>query len=184
MVWATRQASGREVFGWAMFDFANQAYTLLIVTVIYGDLFTRVIVGDSTDDYRLGNLLWSTALALSYLAVVVTAPPCGAIMDYAAAKKRFLFVSYIVTVAATAALYWVEPGFVVLGVLLIALSNYAYSMGETFVAGFLPDIAGPGEMGRVSGLGWSLGYIGGLCATAFAVVVLGEVSAENFERIR
>ncbi len=54
----------REIFGWAMFDFANQAYTLLIITVIFGDLFTRVIVGDAPD-YRLGNLLWSMALGLS-----------------------------------------------------------------------------------------------------------------------
>ncbi|MBK1734334.1 MFS transporter [Halorhodospira abdelmalekii] len=167
-----------------MFDFANQAYTLLIITVIYGDLFTRIIVGDGGGDYRLGNLLWSTALALSYLGVVATAPWCGAVMDYAAAKKRFLFISYITTVAATAALYWVEPGYIVLGFVLIVISNYAYSMGEAFIAGFLPDIAGPSEMGRVSGLGWSLGYIGGLCATLFTVLILGEVSEENFDRIR
>ncbi len=184
MIWATERAPRREVFGWAMFDFANQAYTLLIITVVYGDLYTRLIVGDAADDFRLGNLLWSAALALSYLAVVVTAPVCGAIMDYTAAKKRFLFISYATTVATTTALYWVEPGYVVLGFLLIALSNYAYSMGEAFIAGFLPDIAAPGEMGRVSGLGWSLGYVGGMFATAFTVLLLGEVSAENFDRIR
>ena len=184
MIWATSRASRREVFGWAMFDFANQAYILLIITVVYGDLFTRVIVGDAGDGYRLGNLLWSAALALSNLAVVASAPLLGAVMDYAAAKKRFLFVSYLATVAATTALYWVEPGDIALGFLLIAVSNYAYSLGEAFVAGFLPDIAAPAEMGRVSGLGWSLGYLGGLCATAFTVLVLGEVSAANYERIR
>ncbi len=184
MVWATSRAPRREVLGWAMFDFANQAYTLLIITVVYGDLFTRVIVGDAGDDYRLGNLLWGSALALSYLAVVATAPALGAVMDYAAAKKRFLFASYTATVAATAALYAVEPGQVALGFTLIALSSYAYCLGEAFIAGFLPDIAAPHEMGRVSGLGWSLGYLGGLCATAFTVLVLGEVSAENFDRIR
>ncbi|MBK1652152.1 MFS transporter [Halorhodospira halochloris] len=167
-----------------MFDFANQAYTLLIITVIYGDLFTTVIVGDMGDDYRLANLLWSSALAISYLAVVASAPVCGAVMDYAAAKKRFLFISYVTTVAATAALYLVEPGYIIIGFVLIAISNYAYSMGEAFIAGFLPDIADSREMGRVSGMGWSLGYIGGLCATLFTVLVLGEVSEENFERIR
>jgi len=51
-----KRAPAREIFGWAMFDFANQAYTLLIITVIFGDLFTRVIVGDAPD-YCLGNLL-------------------------------------------------------------------------------------------------------------------------------
>lgn len=183
-MWATSKASRREVFGWAMFDFANQAYTLLIITVVYGELFTTVIVTEMGDDYRLANLLWSSALALSYCAVVASAPVCGAVMDYAGAKKRFLFISYVTTVTATAALYLVEPGYIVLGLILIALSNYAYSMGEAFIAGFLPDIADSREMGRVSGLGWSLGYLGGLCATVFTVLVLGEVSKENFERIR
>ncbi|MFP4147455.1 MAG: MFS transporter [Halorhodospira sp.] len=167
-----------------MFDFANQAYTLLIVTVVYGDLFTRVIVGDAGDGYRLGNLLWSSALALSYLVVVMTAPVFGAVMDYAAVKKRFLLASYLATVLTTAALYWVDPGQIVLGFLLITLSSYAYCLGEAFIAGFLPDIAASREIGRVSGVGWSLGYVGGLLATAFTVLVLGEVSAENFERIR
>ncbi|MFN2338071.1 MAG: MFS transporter, partial [Gammaproteobacteria bacterium] len=48
----TPRATRKEIFGWAMFDFANQAYTLLIITVVFGDLFTRVIVGDAQDDYR------------------------------------------------------------------------------------------------------------------------------------
>ena len=104
-------APKREIFGWAMFDFANQAYTLLIITVIYGDLFTRVIVGDAPD-YRLGNLLWSVALAISYLMVVIANPVCGAIMDYSRSRKRFLFASYLLTVSATVLLYFVEPGWV------------------------------------------------------------------------
>ncbi|MCP1328013.1 MFS transporter, partial [Halomonas sp. 707D4] len=109
------RASRREIFGWAMFDFANQAYTLLIITVVFGELFTTVIVGDRGDGFRLANFLWSLALAASYLMVVVSAPLCGAIMDYRAEKKRFLFASYLATVATTAMLYFVEPGFVVAG---------------------------------------------------------------------
>ena len=85
-------ASRREIFGWAMFDFANQAYTLLIITVVFGELFTTVIVGDRGDNFRLANFLWSLALAISYLMVVITAPLCGAVMDYRAEKKRFLLI--------------------------------------------------------------------------------------------
>ncbi|MCW8875285.1 MAG: MFS transporter, partial [Gammaproteobacteria bacterium] len=77
----TPRATRKEIFGWAMFDFANQAYTLLIITVVFGDLFTRVIVGDAQDDYRLGNLLWSLSLATGYFLVVITAPVLGAVMD-------------------------------------------------------------------------------------------------------
>jgi len=179
-----RLASRREIFGWAMFDFANQAFTLLIITVVFGELFTTVIVGDRGDNFRLANLLWSLALAVSFLLVVLTAPLCGAIMDYRAEKKRFLFASYLATVVATALLYFVEPGYIWLGMLLIIVSNYAYSMGESFIAAFLPELGPPEFLGKISGFGWALGYIGGLCAAGFTLMVLGEASAENFERIR
>ena len=173
----------REVFGWAMFDFANQAYTLLIITVIFGDLFTRVIVADAPD-FRLGNLLWSLALAASYLLVLVAAPVAGSIMDATRSRKRFLLASWLLTVAATAALYWVEPGLILLGMVLIVISNFGYAIGESFIASFLPDLGPPERLGWISGLGWALGYAGGLVATAFALVLLGDVSADNFERIR
>lgn len=177
-------ASRKEIFGWAMFDFANQAYTLLIITVVFGDLFSRIIVGDRGDDYRYGNLLWSVALSVSYLMVVASAPILGAIMDFTAAKKRFLFASYLLTVVATCALYFVAPGLVWLGVVLIIVSNYAYSAGEAFIASFLPDLGPPEELGWISGFGWALGYIGGLFAAGFTLLFLGEVSLENFERVR
>lgn len=177
-------ASRREIFGWAMFDFANQAYTLLIITVVFGELFTTVIVGDRGDGYRLANFLWSMALAASYLLVVLTAPLLGAVMDYRAQKKRFLFLSYIATVVTTALLYFVAPGYIWLGVVLIILSNYAYSMGESFIAAFLPELGPPSTLGKISGFGWALGYIGGLFAAGFTLVVLGEATADNFERIR
>lgn len=176
-------APAREIFGWAMFDFANQAYTLLIITVVFGDLFTRIVVGDAPD-YRLGNLLWSVALAVSYLLVAIAAPACGAIMDYSRSRKRFLFASYLLTVAATALLWFVAPGYAWLGVVLIIISNFAFSIGESFIASFLPGLGPPQAMGWISGLGWGVGYIGGLVAAAFALAFLGEVSAENFERVR
>lgn len=177
-------APKREIFGWAMFDFANQAYTLLIITVVFGDLFTRVIVGDQGDDYRLGNLLWSLGLSTSYLMVVLTAPLLGAIMDFSASRKRFLFASYLLTVVATACLWFVAPGYVVLGVLLLVISNFAYAVGESFIASFLPSLGPPEKLGKISGFGWGLGYVGGLVSAGFVLLFLGEVSEENFERIR
>ena len=179
----TTKATRREIFGWSMFDFANQAYTLLIITVIFGDVFTRIVVGDAPD-YRLGNLLWSLALCLSYAIVVVTAPLLGAVMDYARAKKRLLFTSYLITVLSTALLYFVAPGYIWLGFVLIVISNTAYSAGESFIASFLPFLGAPHELGKVSGFGWALGYAGGLVSAGFVLLFLGAVSPDNFERIR
>ena len=178
------RASKKEIFGWAMFDFANQAYTLLIITVIFPVLFTTVIVGDADNDYRLGNLLWSVALGLSYFMVVLSGPVFGAIMDYSALKKRFLFLSYLLTIVATTLLYFVEPGMIVLGVTLIIISNFAYATGESFIAAFLTSLGPPKDLGKISGFGWALGYIGGLFSAGFVIVYLGDATAENFERIR
>lgn len=180
----TPRASNKEIFGWAMFDFANQAYTLLIITVIFPVLFTTVIVGDADNDFRLGNLLWSVALSVSYFLVVLSGPVFGAIMDYSALKKKFLFYSYLLTIISTALLYFVEPGLVVLGVILIIVSNFAYSIGENFIASFLPSLGPPSDLGKISGFGWALGYLGGLVAAGFVIVYLGDATAENFDRIR
>lgn len=178
------RATKKEIFGWAMFDFANQAYTLLIITVIFPVLFTTVIVGDASNDYRLGNLLWSVALGLSYFMVVLSGPVFGAIMDYSALKKRFLFLSYVLTIMATSLLYFVEPGMIVLGVTLIIISNFAYAAGESFIAAFLTNLGPPEDLGKISGFGWALGYIGGLFSAGFVIVYLGDATAENFDRIR
>ena len=167
-----------------MFDFANQSYTLLIITVIFPVLFTTVIVGDAEQDYRLGNLLWSVALGVSYFIVVLSGPVFGAIMDYSALKKKFLFYSYTLTIVSTTMLYFVEPGLVVLGVTLIIISNFAYAIGENFIAAFLPSLGPPSDLGKISGFGWALGYIGGLFSAGFVIVYLGEPTADNFDRIR
>ncbi len=178
------RAPKKEIFGWAMFDFANQAYTLLIITVIFPVLFTTVIVGDASSDYRLGNLLWSVALALSYFMVVLSGPVFGAIMDFSALKKKFLFYSYLLTIASTSFLYFVEPGMIVLGVILIVISNFAYATGESFIAAFLPSLGPPDDLGKISGFGWALGYIGGLVSAGFVIIYLGDATAGNFDRIR
>jgi UMF1 family MFS transporter len=180
-----KRASRKELFGWAMFDFANSSYTTVIITVVFCIIFPRIIVGDGPE-YRLGNLLWSTALSISYLIVLLTAPLFGAIMDYTGLKKKFLFGSYILTVIATAALYFVGPGDIVLGMLLIILSNIGFSYSESFVSSFLPDLGPPEDLGKISGYAWGLGYFGGLISAAVVIFGLsaGVYTMENFQNLR
>ena len=173
----------KEIFGWAMFDFANQAYTLLIITVIFGDLFTSVIIGDAPD-FKRGNFLWSFSLAVSYMMVVICSPVSGAIIDFTASRKKFLFGSYLINIISTAALYFVAPGMAVLGVILIIVSNFSYSIGEAFIASFLPDLGKQEDLGKISGFGWAMGYVGGMASAVFVLALLGDVSLENFDRIR
>jgi len=178
-----KKSSGKEIFGWAMFDFANSSYTTVIITVVFSVLFPRLIVGDGPD-YRTGNFLWSLGLSISYLLVLISAPIIGAIMDFSASKKKFLFGSYLLTVIATSALYFVEPGYVYLGLLFLILSNVGFSLGEAFISSFLPHLGTPEELGKISGYAWGLGYFGGLTSTAIVLFGLGPQTLENFPNLR
>jgi UMF1 family MFS transporter len=182
-VGTTPRAPAREIFGWAMFDFANSSYTTVIVTVVFSVIFPRLVVGDGPD-FRMGNLLWSVALSVSYGLVVLTAPLLGAIIDFRAAKKRFLFGSYLLTVVSTALLYVVGPGEAALGVLLVVVSNYGFSVGESFTSSFLPDLGPTEELGKISGYAWGLGYVGGIACTALVLGVVGAQTVDNFNRVR
>ena len=180
-----KRASRKELFGWAMFDFANSSYTTVIITVVFCIIFPKIIVGDGPD-YRLGNLLWSTSISISYLVVLLTAPLLGAIMDFTGSKKTFLLGSCLFTVLATAALYFVTPGGIILGMLLIILSNIGFSYSEAFVSSFLPDLGPPEDLGKISGYAWGLGYFGGLASTAIVIFGLNGAiyTIENFSNLR
>jgi UMF1 family MFS transporter len=93
---------------------------------------------------------------------MVTMPALGEWADRHAAKKKLLMAVTAGCVLTTAALAWVGPGQVALGLGLLILSNTFFSFGESLTASFLPELAKPEAMGRVSGWGWALGYIGGM----------------------
>ena len=179
------RASRKELFGWAMFDFANSSYTTVIITVVFCIIFPEVIVGDAPE-FRMGNLLWSVALSVSYLVVLITSPLFGAIMDFAGAKKKFLFASYVLTIIATASLYFVKPGYVITGMILIMLSNIGFSYSEAFASSFLPGLGPPEDLGKISGYAWGLGYFGGLASTAIVLFGFncGIYTIENISNLR
>jgi UMF1 family MFS transporter len=155
-------ASKLEVFGWCMFDFANSSYTTLILTVAFPVYFVSAVAGGAGFPEKQGNVFLGLSSGLAQGLVVLSAPVLGAIADFAGAKKRVLLITYLGCVAGTAALGLVGPGDLTLGILLFIVSSLFYSSGENVVAAFLPEIAPPEKLGRVSGLGWALGYMGGL----------------------
>jgi UMF1 family MFS transporter len=178
-----QRASKKEIFGWAMFDFANSSYTTVIVTVVFSVIFPRLIVGDAPG-YRTGNLLWSISLSFSYLLVLLSAPVFGAVMDYTAKKKQFLFAATVLTSAATAALYFVTPGAVFLCMALIIVSNLGFSLSEAFVSSFLTNLGPSEELGKISGYAWGFGYFGGLVSTSLVMFGLGALTMDNFPSLR
>ena len=165
----------REVFGWAMYDFANSGYTTVVLTAVFAAYFVGGVAGGA--DWA--TFAWTAALSVSHLIVMFTIPAMGAWADRHAAKKRVLMMTTVGCVLATAALATVGPGAVVLGMVLIVVSNVFFAWGESLVAAFLPELARPAAMGRVSGWGWSLGYCGGMLALGLSLAYVLWAQAQG-----
>jgi UMF1 family MFS transporter len=155
----------REVFAWAMYDFANSGYTTVLLTAVFNAYFVSVVARNA--DWA--TFAWTVALSISYAIVMVIGPVAGAWADAHAAKKQLLAISTILCIGGTLALVWAGPGAVAWAMFWIVVSNVFYSMGENLIAAFLPEIARPEALGKVSGWGWSLGYFGGILALAVSL---------------
>ncbi|HMS15379.1 MAG TPA: MFS transporter [Planctomycetota bacterium] len=165
-------ATRTERLSWAGFDFANSSFTTVIITVVYAKVFTGKIVGTGGYMGWHGDSWWAMIQAVSQGLVIVSAPLIGALADRLAAKKRFLAYATLTCVLTTALLSYPTEGQVLLACFLLLLANFAFSTGENLVAGFLPELAPPEEMGRLSALGWTIGYFGGLAALVLSLVLV------------
>lgn len=148
----------RELWGWAMYDFANSGYTTVVITALFNAYFVAVVAGNAL----WATFAWTAALSFSYLLVVFTAPVLGAHADLHAAKKKLLAVTTAGCVLFTALLYFAQPETLWFAIACLIAANFFFGSGENLIAAFLPEISRVPAMGRVSGLGWSLGYLGGL----------------------
>jgi UMF1 family MFS transporter len=155
----------REVFGWAMYDFANSGYTTVVLTAVFNAYFVSSIAGNAP----WATFVWTVALSVSYALVMVGGPVVGAWADARAAKKRALLVTTAACIIGTLALAFAKPGDVWWAVIFVIISNYAYAIGENLCAAFLPELARPQALGKVSGWGWSLGYFGGILALGISL---------------
>jgi UMF1 family MFS transporter len=170
----------REIVAWAMFDFANSSYTTIVVSFFFSTVFTQLIAGGPSAD-----LWWGWATGTSNLVVLLLSPLVGAVADESGRKKSFLFGTYALCVGATAALWLVRPGQVPIAFVLFVVSNIAFSFGENFAGAFLPEISTPDNVGRISGFGWGLGYLGGLASLALVYpLVRGGITLDNFAKLR
>ncbi|MBV6449203.1 MFS transporter [Nitrosomonas sp.] len=169
----------RERFAWCMYDFANSGYTTVILTAIFNAYFVGVIAaGQGSGD---ATLLWTMAMAAANALVLISAPVVGAIADYSGAKKRFLTATTIGCVVFTALLYFAGPGDIALAVVLVILATFMFASGENLIAAFLPEISTPETMGRLSGYGWALGYLGGLLALVLCLAYVTYAEKQGIE---
>ncbi|MGZ9075691.1 MAG: MFS transporter [Burkholderiaceae bacterium] len=159
----------REVLSWAGYDFANSGYTTVVLTAVFNAYFVSVVANGA--DWA--TLAWTLTLAVSNAAVMIAMPMIGAYADLRARKQWLLRISTVGCVAATAALALAGRGDVAIAVGAIVISNFFFQVGVSLIGAFLPEIARPHALGKVSGWGWGFGYLGGL---ATLLVCFGYVT--------
>lgn len=169
----------RQLWSWISFDVANQSFTLIINTLLFSIFFSQVVVRNDAIDDRV----WALTYGGSMLLTAILSPLAGAAADERAWKKRFLVASGLMCGIFTCALGFVQPGQIWLAILLYVPANFAFSIGENFLASFLPGLAKQNEVGRVSGFSWACAYAAALLLlilTAGAMLALKLESADNW----
>jgi UMF1 family MFS transporter len=147
-------------FAWCLYDFANSAFPTVIVTAVYVVYFKSVVVGD--DQPGLSDRLWGTANSVAAGIVFLSAPLLGAVADLSGRKQHFLAAYAWLCILATAGLAFTGEGTVTLAMVLFIAASVGFEGSCVFYNAFLPEMAPPGRMERLSGAGWAFGYLGGL----------------------
>ena len=167
----------KEKIGWILYDFADSSYVTIIVTVLFSLYFKDIVVGQE----ELGTALWGRAISISMLFVALLAPFIGAVADYSHSRKLLLMLASYITIVFTAFLYFVQKGDIALAMLLFIVSNFAFGMCNVFYNSFLPDIAEKHEVGRISGISWGIGYLGGLAALLLVMPIMNLSLPDDLE---
>lgn len=164
---SNREPRNGGLIAWAVFDWANSAFPTVIATFVFAAYFTKAVAADSIS----GTTQWGWAMSASALAVALMGPALGAVADFGGRRKPWLAAFTLLCVAATALLWFTRPRpeDVLWALVLVGLANVAFEMGMVFYNAMLPDLAPPDRVGRWSGWGWGLGYMGGLACLALAL---------------
>ncbi len=173
--------SPKEVFAWVLFDAANSGYSTVVLTAVFNTYFVSTVCSEAS----WGTFLWSCAVGAANVLSIFLMPAVGRIADMTASKKKWLIAATLLCVVATCGLALSGPGTYVLSVAMLIVSYVGYNVGESLNSAFLPEISRPEAVGKVSGWGWSLGYIGGLVTLAIclAVVLAGQKAEASMDKL-
>ena len=164
----TTRSRRREVIAWCLYDFGSSAFNTLIVTFIFSLFFAQVIA----PDYNTGTVMWTRAVNLSALAVALITPVLGAVADSSGRKMMFLLCFALQSIIFTVLLFFVGTSNAVLALAVFVLANIGFEAANVFYWAFLPDVSDDTNIGRISGAGFFLGYIGGLISLVIALQMI------------
>jgi UMF1 family MFS transporter len=169
----------RGILAWCIFDWGNAAFPTIVVTFIFAAYFTERVAQDNIT----GLQQWGNTIAIASFAIALLSPIFGAIADHHGRRKPWLGLCVIITIVASFALWFTKPDPLythwILGCVLVGYLGF--SIGNVFYNSMLSDLAPPNYVGRISGWGWGLGYVGGLFCLGIALVVLIKYGAAWFQ---
>jgi UMF1 family MFS transporter len=165
-------------FSWALYDWANSAFSAVIITFVFATYFSQGIAADSVS----GTAAWGWAMTASGIAIALISPVLGAIADAAGRRKPWLLICTWITVAGCFALWFARPApdFVLFALIVVAIANMGMEIGGVFYNAMLPEIAGRDRIGRLSGWAWGLGYAGGLACLILALFAFVQAEQPLF----
>ncbi len=168
----------RGLAAWCFYDWANSAFPTVLTTFVFAAYFTKGVAADEVS----GTSQWGIAMSLSGLAVALLGPVLGAIADNTGRRKPWLALFTLIAAFGAIMLWTVEPttAFIVHALFWIALANFAFEMSMVFYNAMLPDLAPAEKLGRWSGWGWGLGYIGGLVCLGITLVAFVQADVPLF----
>jgi len=156
---------------WAMYDWANSAMVVIVVTAIYPIFFPSYAA--SGLDAGVADFRFSMATVIGLAVIAVLAPILGAMADHSPIKKRMLGTFLAIGAVAVASMFFIRQGQWLFALVLFILANIGANGSFVFYDSLLPHVADPDELDRVSTAGYALGYIGGgLLLAACGVVLL------------
>jgi UMF1 family MFS transporter len=164
----------RAVAAWCLYDWANSAFPAVITTFVFATYFTQAVAPDPVT----GTALWGHALAVAGLAIAILSPILGSVADLTGRRKAWLAAFTVLNVLSIGALWYVRPATdsVPLALIGIAVATVAFEIAMVFYNALLPDLAPSSHVGRISGWGWGLGYVGGI--VCLGIVLAFFVQAE------
>ena len=157
----------RTIFSWSIYDFANQPFTTIILTFVYSTFFVDFIA--STPES--GSVLWGRVVSISSVFIAILSPVMGALADRGGYRKIFLIFWTWVCIIFSFLLYYPIHGDIFYSLLFFCIANIGFEMGGVFLNAYLPSIAPKEKIGRISGYGWSFGYVGGLVALCISYIL-------------
>ena len=156
---------GRKILFWSLYDFANTSYMVIIMSISFAVYFTEVVVGKEN---ALRDFYWGLSISISMLIVAALSPILGAISDRSGLRMRFLFISTAICLLFTTLLALTGSGMIIITVVFFILANIGYQASSVFYDSLLPLVSEPQDVGRVSGFGFAMGYLGAFFAVGFS----------------